>query len=401
MTFGNDTRGSATRVLVLGSGVIGLTCAIAILESNQSSLQPKRDVWIWTEHMPLNTTSVVAGAIWGPYHVEPQDKCDRWAMESVPIFDQICNEEENARGNGHKGSQSTLGTNTGVYRASGYVYERGEHQKPSWLPGNEQLFRYSRKNHQTSENIEDNATSVLDNNDYIRNEFQSVYELDLPMIDMSIYLTYLEKRFYRAGGRGIIQRKLTHIDQVSQFERDTNQKFDMVVNCTGFGSRHLFNDRQVVADRGQLVLIRLPTDKPGVFGADALRGRYYDAEPKPGNQPTYILPRANNIYICGGCSIVLSDEEMGDDSRPSNICTDMSGDILKRCNQLVPHAHILSTAQIVEHVAAWRPYRRGGVRLELSNEGTEKRPVIHCYGFGGAGVTLSWVCNGLFIVLGV
>lgn len=361
-------------ILILGSGVIGLSSAIAILESASSSVAAnnKKNVWIWTEDMPVNTTSVVAGAIWCPFHVEPEKRCDRWGMESVPVFDQIAVKEPHS----------------GVYRTSGHFYEFGEHQKPSWLPGNEQLFKYSRRNHKIISQRPEEDGAVLDNNDYIRNSFKSVFEANVPMIDMSVYMPYLEKRFYAAGGRGIIQRKLTHIDQVSQFERDTNQKFDMIVNCTGFGSRYLFNDKQVVADVGQLVLIRMPSDQPGVFGTDVLRGRYhFDTK-----TPTYILPRTNNTYACGGCSIVLSDEEMGDKMRPSTICPEMARDIVKRCDQLVPHANIASNAQIVGHVAAWRPYRKGGVRLELAHEGSEKRPVIHCYGFGGAGVTLSWVC---------
>jgi len=38
-----------------------------------------------------------------------------------------------------------------------------------------------------------------------------------------------------------------------------------------------------------------------------------------------------------------------------------------------------------------RPFRNSGVRLELEKLG-DGRSVIHNYGHGGAGFTLSWAC---------
>ncbi|MFW5984310.1 MAG: hypothetical protein ACOCRA_03845, partial [Halobacteria archaeon] len=37
----------------------------------------------------------------------------------------------------------------------------------------------------------------------------------------------------------------------------------------------------------------------------------------------------------------------------------------------------------------YRPYRRGGVRTE--KEAVGGKEIVHCYGHGGAGVTLSWM----------
>jgi D-amino-acid oxidase len=50
----------------------------------------------------------------------------------------------------------------------------------------------------------------------------------------------------------------------------------------------------------------------------------------------------------------------------------------------------LSDARVLRYVAGLRPFRRGGVRLE--REELAGRLVVHDYGHGGSGVTLSWGC---------
>jgi len=44
----------------------------------------------------------------------------------------------------------------------------------------------------------------------------------------------------------------------------------------------------------------------------------------------------------------------------------------------------------VDEVVGLRPCRTGGVRLEWERVGTLQ--IIHNYGHGGSGVTLSWGC---------
>ncbi len=52
-------------------------------------------------------------------------------------------------------------------------------------------------------------------------------------------------------------------------------------------------------------------------------------------------------------------------------------------------------AEIVGKQAGLRPSRKGGVRLELEHfklKGGKTVKVIHNYGHGGSGVTISWGC---------
>ena len=56
---------SSRRVIVVGAGVVGLSCAIRLLEAGHRVDVVARD-------LPLETTSAVAAAVWSPYS-QPQE----------------------------------------------------------------------------------------------------------------------------------------------------------------------------------------------------------------------------------------------------------------------------------------------------------------------------------------
>ena len=89
--------------------------------------------------------------------------------------------------------------------------------------------------------------------------------------------------------------------------------------------------------------------------------------------PTYVVPREHEIVVGG------TDED-GDWSRTPSPETATA--ILHRATRLVP---ALADAKVVGHRVGLRPVR-SSVRLEAEGR------VVHCYGQGGAGVTLSWGC---------
>jgi glycine/D-amino acid oxidase-like deaminating enzyme len=64
-------HGSAESVVVVGAGVSGLTTGICLAEAG-------RLVRVWTAEPPQQTTSVVAGALWGPSFQEPMAKTMAW-----------------------------------------------------------------------------------------------------------------------------------------------------------------------------------------------------------------------------------------------------------------------------------------------------------------------------------
>ena len=61
---------------MVGAGVVGLTCAVRLLEAGHRVDVVARD-------LPLETTSAVAAAIWYPYRALPQDRVTAWAGDDV------------------------------------------------------------------------------------------------------------------------------------------------------------------------------------------------------------------------------------------------------------------------------------------------------------------------------
>ena len=71
-----------SRICVVGAGVVGLTCALRLLEAGHR-------VDVLARDLPLETTSSVAAAIWSPYRALPQDRVTAWAGTSYAVFDAL------------------------------------------------------------------------------------------------------------------------------------------------------------------------------------------------------------------------------------------------------------------------------------------------------------------------
>ncbi|MGL5826018.1 MAG: FAD-dependent oxidoreductase, partial [Nocardioides sp.] len=71
-----------TDALVIGAGVSGLTTAICLADAGMR-------VHIWTAEPPQATTSVAAGAVWGPYLVEPIDQVRVWSARTLEVLRQL------------------------------------------------------------------------------------------------------------------------------------------------------------------------------------------------------------------------------------------------------------------------------------------------------------------------
>src|SRR5579875_2051408 len=69
----------ADAAVVIGAGVSGLTTAICLAELGSP-------VRVWAAEPPLQTTSIVAGAWWGPAFVEPAAETSGWMAQSLRDF---------------------------------------------------------------------------------------------------------------------------------------------------------------------------------------------------------------------------------------------------------------------------------------------------------------------------
>src|SRR5690349_11395632 len=67
------------RVTVVGAGVVGLSCALRLLEAGHR-------VDVLARELPLETTSAAAAAIWFPYRAWPRERVLDWSRTSYDEF---------------------------------------------------------------------------------------------------------------------------------------------------------------------------------------------------------------------------------------------------------------------------------------------------------------------------
>jgi D-amino-acid oxidase len=177
------------------------------------------------------------------------------------------------------------------------------------------------------------------------------------LVDMPRYLVCLERRLTEAGGRidsGWVG-SLTDVAGVA----------GLVVNCTGLAARQLVSDTSLTSMRGQLVVV----ENPGVDW-------FFQDQAEEGDL-TYFLPHGKRVVL-GGSAIAAAEHTTVDHT--------IAAAIVERCARVEPR---LRDATVVQNRVGLRP-NRPSVRLEC--EESLGFPVIHNYGHGGSGMTLSWGC---------
>lgn len=293
------------RVLVLGAGVIGLTTGVRLAEAGFQ-------VDLLARELPLETTSAVAAALWYPYLAEPRERVFGWAQRSYDAFVELA-----------------ASSDSGVVMRSGTELMRERMDDPWWAAAVPDLARL----------------------EHLPEPYRDGWSFTTPVIEMPVYLRWLQRRLEEAGGT------LTRMAVSALPDRA-----HLVVNCGGLGARLLADDPTMRPVRGQVVRV----EQVGV-------ARWLLDE----SGPTYVVPRSNDIVVGG------TETEGQWDRRPNG---QVARDILTRATVLVPE---LAGARVLGHRVGLRP-ARPSVRLEVV--GRAGHPVIHCYGHGGAGVTTSWGC---------
>lgn len=184
------------------------------------------------------------------------------------------------------------------------------------------------------------------------------FVLSVPVVDSSIHLPWL---FERMTGLSVSFRQAT----VTDLSRVAPQA-DVIVNCTGLGAAALLDDDCMVPIRGQIVLV----DQVGLT-----EWLLADTDPV---LSTYVVPREHTIVLGGTAEIGATDLE------PDPVTAE---EVHERCVALVPQ---LQRARVLAHRVGLRP-ARSAVRLEAGRLASGQ-PVVHNYGHGGAGWTLSYGC---------
>ena len=74
------------RVIVVGAGVIGLSCAVRLLEHGHR-------VDVLARDLPLETTSAVAAALWYPYRAYPFERVTAWSAATFAELSRLARDE--------------------------------------------------------------------------------------------------------------------------------------------------------------------------------------------------------------------------------------------------------------------------------------------------------------------
>ena len=312
-------------VLVLGAGVIGLTTAVCLAEAGVSVMVAAADP-------PERTTSVAAGAIWGPHLVGMDERVGRWASVTLTSLTQL--------------SHPQLGANelTGIVQnAKGIAATREPDAAPPEFAA-------------TASDMSQCAPGEVPPG------YASAWRLAATTVAMPGYLDYLARRFGRAGGRSALQERFGKLTDASRLAPSAR----VIVNCTGCGARDLVPDPDVVAVRGQVVVAA----NPGI-------SEFFVGTSKEPGDLTYLFPHGD-VVVLGGT------EQRDNWSLEAD--PDTAASIIEACAAIEP---ALREAPVLEHRVGLRP-ARPSVRLEAERSGDVT--IVHNYGHGGSGVTLSWGC---------
>jgi D-amino-acid oxidase len=225
---------SSADAVVVGAGVVGLTTAISLAEAGLTTR-------VLTAEPPSRTTSVAAGAVWGPVLCGPADRCLEWSRTGLSVLSALVDEPD-----------------AGVRQVTGREVSAAVASPPAWADLLPDLHVLSA--------------------DELPSGFVSGWQYTAPVVTMPVYLDYLVRRYESLGGSIAIEpvASLPAVDA------------PVVVNCTGVGARSLVPDTAVVPVRGQVVVVRNPGIEQFYINHD-LRGYDY----------VYAFPHGDLVLLGG------------------------------------------------------------------------------------------------------
>jgi D-amino-acid oxidase len=306
---------------VIGAGVIGLSTAICLAEAGAR-------VAVHAAELPGHTTSVAAGALWGPHLVGTDERVPGWAGFTLARLRDLT-------------SQPFVRLCEGITAVAGPA-DADQADPPELTAGSPDVAAC------------DPAA--------VPAGYRFAWRLSAPLVSMPEYLEYLHDRYIQAGGQPI-----TRVSYASLADAIAAARTPVVVNCPGAGAHRLVPDPEVIPYRGQVVV----ASNPGIT-------EFFVGNGAAAADLVYLFPHGDRVLLGG-------TEQEGDwNTEPD---PDTAERIIAACAVVEP---ALIGARVLAHRVGLRPFRPE-VRLEAET-GSNGTTVVHNYGHGGSGVTLSWGC---------
>ncbi|RJO70897.1 FAD-binding oxidoreductase [Nocardia panacis] len=192
------------RVVVIGSGIIGLSVAERLLADGH-------EVTVVSADEITRTASYLAAAVWFPTAVGPGERVGQWGRDTFEHWERV--------------------QAPGVRMCESLALYRAEIPAPAWA-GSVRGFRPARA-------------------DELPAGYRFGFRFAVPLVEMPVYLPYLRGRVDAAGARWV-RRTVRELAEV------VDLKPDAVVNCTGLGARELVGDKSIRPIRGQIVRVANP-----------------------------------------------------------------------------------------------------------------------------------------------
>ncbi len=315
-------------VCVVGAGIIGLSVATHLLEKYPEQL----DVTVVADKFTPNTdaSDKTGGLVIPPRAVFPCPDlatAERWFSGSLNRFEKL---------------ERELGMDeVGIRRAQGYFFPD---KSDIWWAHLFSDFHRVEKDCWHFPQIDTQENKVYSYTSYV--------------VNGTVYLRWLLNRFSRVLGGSTRKHFVNSMSELANY--------DIVINCTGLGARELANDANVYPSKGHMLLVDAPWINQWIFNESIH------------SDSAYVFTRNDGIILG------TTRENYKEDFEISAECKQK---ILNDCQTMVPS---LKRANIRKCWTGVRPMRKGGVRLELDRSMGQSTTVIHCYGHGSIGVSLSW-----------
>ncbi|KAJ3527798.1 hypothetical protein NM688_g8080 [Phlebia brevispora] len=375
----NPMAGSRTdtRILIIGGGVTGLTNAWALLDAGYS-VTVVSDRWA---SMEQRITSQIAGALWE----WPPAVCGRhtdlvslrlskgWCMTSYHVFEKLQKILPADTSSGH-----------GIrMRVANFFFdkpiEENAEEYEKMLEIEEAKIRgFERDPALVTKHAVCQSAGVVD-----------AYKHESPVIDTDAYMMWLRNLVASKG----CQFATEHISgDLLDREDELLDYYDarVILNATGLGGFELAADKTVYPLRGALIRVVNDGTKFPLVTEALVVAHDYEKRDEDGGI-VFIVPRNDRTLILGGIA------------QPNESHLDLTLDspeirrMRERCNRFVPglaNAELDPDAPLVQGL---RPVRGENVRVERElrrkKDGSFSR-IVHSYGQGGSGFTLSFGCAG-------